>query len=328
MSGLQEFNSKYIRRINNVLKNQPTYIKGFVSYLNDVSLTTKYTYLNDVVNFMKVINKPVSELTLDDFAMYISDLEYKEDGKRVTSSYRIAVYSALKRFSDYLFRNKKIKEDCMLNVKRPKPVVSQETIRKRKKGFLTIDEMSELIKSVEDGIYSDPRKINNVWNKRDMLIIKIFLSTGIRCSALHKLDISSIDFKTNKIFVTDKGDKVNDFDLTDDLMDDIKEWLAIRKEKINDNDPALFISNRRTRIDQTSISNIVKKYSKCIEDKHITPHKLRATYGTLLYDQTKDIYFVQSCMGHSNPKTTELYVRGISRDTKKASSIVGGFINN
>ena len=66
----------------------------------------------------------------------------------------------------------------------------------------------------------------------------------------------------------------------------------------------------------------MNKYSSNIKGKHITPHKLRATYGTQLYNATGDIYFVQECMGHSNPKTTEIYIRDTKNTTKKASDIM------
>ena len=67
---------------------------------------------------------------------------------------------------------------------------------------------------------------------------------------------------------------------------------------------------------------LIKKYSAGIDGKNITPHKLRATYGTQLYNKTGDIYFVQDCMGHHSPKTTENYVREKKQNTKKASDIM------
>ncbi len=322
MSGIQEFNNKYIKRINNALKGQPNYIKGFVSSMIDVSLTTKYAYLLDVINFVQYVNKPIELLTHDDFSTYITDLEYKENGEQITSSYRIAVYSALKKFNQYLFDTNRISNNYMLYVKRPKSVESQKTITKRENGFLTKKEVSKFIRTIEDNNINKYRQVSTIWNKRDLVIVKIFLSTGIRCSALSKLDRSSIDFKNKTLIVTDKGEKVKPFDLSNELLEDITEWLDIREEKLNDDDAALFISNRKKRMDQTSISNVVKKYSRDIKDKNITPHKLRATYGTQLYNETGDIYFVQDCMGHSNPKTTELYVRGKKHNTKKAMDIM------
>ena len=214
----------------------------------------------------------------------------------------------------------------MLQVNRPKAIENQSTVVKREKGFLTQEEISEYIQTIEDNDIHQYRQVGEDWNKRDLVMVKIFLNTGIRCSALSKLDVSSIDFENKTLIVTDKGNKVKLFDLPDDLLCEIKQWLRIRKTKVKGKETALFISNRRRRIDPVSISNIVNKYSINIEGKHITPHKLRATYGTQLYNETGDIYFVQDCMGHSNPKTTELYIRGEKRNTKKASDIMSRIV--
>ena len=325
-TGLQEFNKKYIDRINKVLKNQPDYIVGFVNYMSDSALTTKYAYMRDVINFINKVNKPIEELTFEDFSNYISGLEYKENGELVTSSYRVKIYSALKKFNEYLYTTKKISQNYMLYIKKPKTIESQSTILKREKGFLTKNEISKYIHTVERNNINKYRQVGHIWNQRDMAIIKVFLNTGIRCSALSKLDIASINFNDKTLIVTDKGGKVNEHDLTDDVLDELKEWISIRKNDIKDNSTALFISNRKRRMDSTSIYNVVKKYSKNISGKNITPHKLRATYGTQLYNETGDIYFVQDCMGHSNPKTTELYVRDKKENRKKASDIMAKMI--
>ena len=327
MSGIQDYNNKYIHRINNILKGQPNYIKGFSSSMSNVSLTTKYAYVLHAINFVNQLEKPINQLDVDDFSFYIANMEYKENGEPITSSYRIAVYSALKKFCQYLSEIKHIiPENYMLHVNRPKSVENQKTIVKREKGFLTQEEISEYIQTIEDNNVHQYRQVGEDWNKRDMVMIKIFLNTGIRCSALSKLDVSSIDFENKTLIVTDKGGKVKLFDLPDDLLYEIKEWLKIRKTKVKGRETALFISNRRKRIDPVSISNIVNKYSINIEGKHITPHKLRATYGTQLYNETGDIYFVQDCMGHSNPKTTELYIRGNQRNTRRASDIMSKIV--
>lgn len=326
-SGLQDFNKKYINKINNVLKDQPEYIRGFVNYMSNVALTTKYSYMHDVINFVDRVNKPVEELTLDDFSNYIAELEYKDNGEPITSSYRIAVYSALKKFNNYLFATKRISENYMLYIERPKPIENQTTIEKREKGFLTKKEITKYIQTVEDNSINKYRQVGQIWNKRDMVIIKVFLNTGIRCSALSKLDITNVDFENKTLIVTDKGRKVKLYDLSDEIVEELKEWVSIRKNDIKDSESALFISNRRRRMDQVSIYNVVNKYSKNIKNKHITPHKLRATYGTQLYNETGDIYFVQDCMGHKNPKTTELYIREKKQNMKKASDIMSKIIN-
>ena len=219
MSGIQDYNNKYIHRINNILKGQPNYIKGFSSSMSNVSLTTKYAYVLHAINFVNQLEKPINQLDVDDFSFYIANMEYKENGEPITSSYRIAVYSALKRFCQYLSETKHIiSENYMLHVNRPKSVEDQKTIVKREKGFLTQEEISEYIQTIEDNNVHQYRQVGEDWNKRDMVMIKIFLNTGIRCSALSKLDVSSIDFENKTLIVTDKGGKVKLFDLPDDLL--------------------------------------------------------------------------------------------------------------
>lgn len=232
MNGIQEYNIQYLNKINKTLEGQPNFIKGYANNLSNVSLSTKYAYLLYVVRFVKNTNKSIEQLTLDDFSNYISQMEYKENGESITSSYRIAVYSALKRFSRYLYSTKKISDDFMLNVPRPKAIEKQNTIEKRKKGFLTKGEIARYIDTIENNNVNEFRQTGYQWNLRDLIIIKLFLLTGMRCSALFKLDTSSIDFEHKKLMVTDKGDKVNEYDLPDDLLDILEEWIDIRRKKL------------------------------------------------------------------------------------------------
>lgn len=97
-------------------------------------------------------------------------------------------------------------------------------------------------------------------------------------------------------------------ELDDDSMDILRNWVIKRAELLNKRDcNALFISNRRTRITDKSVRDLVKAYTADFE-KHITPHKFRSTFATLLYDQTGDIAYVQQLMNHSRPDTTQRYI--------------------
>ena len=168
------------------------------------------------------------------------------------------------------------------------------------------------------------------WKERDTAIILLFLSTGIRCSALYKLDLNSVNWEESTLIVMDKGSKIHKYILPNKTIEALQAWIDKREELLNGRkEEALFISKNRNRVCQCSISDLVKKYTFDIEGKHITPHKLRATFGTHLYNETRDIKFVQDQMGHSNPKTTELYIRG-NKDTdrKKASDIMSRFLDD
>lgn len=324
MDGNKEYENKYQIKINNLL-NSNKKLYGFYSFIGDKSISTIYNYLLNINSFLLYIkDKSLCELNVDDFSGYMMKIQKNKNGEKTTSSYRISVYSALKKYGKYLVASNQLDKNPMDFIDRPKPIENQKTIEKREIGYLSKKEIPKYVSSVACGVGTSRSKHRQKnWKERDMAIVMMFLNTGIRCSALMKIDIDSIDFEHRTLIVTDKESHVNHYDLSDELLKIIKEWIIKRDEickgeKID----ALFISNRKTRMDQASIYRVVNKYASNIKEKHITPHKLRATYGTQLYNATKDIYFVQECMKHSNPKTTELYIRGHKNQTKKASDIM------
>lgn len=329
MNGVEFYSNKIEDRINNLIQENEIdmpYLRGFYYFIKD-SLTesSAYKYLGHVIRFMNNIEKDVYDIEIDDYLYYLGNTNR---GK--SSSYQITVYSALKKFSEYLYITKKNSLNGMEHVKRPKFKESEQTIKKREIGYLDKNEIKTYITTVRDGIGSSYAKARQEkWKDRDLAIILIFLTTGIRCSALFKLDVSSIDFDRHILIVTDKGNKVIEYLLDSEVEKIIKEWLFQREKIIIDNNQALFISNMKKRMSVEAISLIVKKYSVNIGGKHITPHKLRATYGTQLYNETHDIRFVQSCMNHNSPKTTELYIRGNQdTDKQKAADIMSKFLNS
>lgn len=310
---------KMIDKIIDCNKDKP-YLIGYRNFISDSSNTTIYNYVRHVISFMNYCNKNVEELELDDYTIYLSSI------KTTTSSNQIVVYAALKKFSMYLLANQKNMSNPMQHIKRPKFKESRETKEKRDVGYLDKKEIIKYIKTIEKGIGSS-KAVNRQkeWKERDLLIILIFLNTGMRCSALCKLDVDNIDLDKKQLFTIDKGDKIQEYDLSEDMIYYINSWLNKRKRILGDSEErALFISNRKVRINKLSVSNIVEKYAGTIEGKHITPHKLRATYGTQLYEATKDLFLVQECMGHSNPKTTELYIRGQKDQNRKIASDIMG----
>lgn len=306
MSGRKERNEVLNNHINNYLnKNKEKfYLTGYYYFLSNVSLTTAYQYLQYVNTFMNSHNKKIEELTVDEYAMFMNSI------KKYTPSYQIAIYSALKKFSLYLQVSGKNNNNPMQYIPRPKAKEKQETIQKRERGYLTEKEIDIYINNIK-------KSKENDWKYRDLAIVLIFLNTGIRESALCQLDINDIDFVNNTLTVTDKGDKVIIYPLSKNIIKYLNQWIERRKKILDNlNVDALFISNQKVRMNQTSVYRVVKKYNKNIQGKELSPHKLRATYGTQLYNATKDIVFVQTCMNHNSPITTRKYIRG-NQDEKK-----------
>ena len=70
-----------------------------------------------------------------------------------------------------------------------------------------------------------------------------------------------------------------------------------------------------------AVENLVKKYASIVTPlKNITPHKLRSTFGTSLYNQTNDIYVVAEILGHRDINTTKRHYAAISEQIKKEAA--------
>ena len=322
MTGKEIYKDKFKQKTEAIIKNNPdkSYLKGFYNFMgNSLSCSTKFNYIYFVVTFMNSNGKKVEELDFDDYTEFLSGIS------TATSSYQIGVYSGLKKFATYLVASRKTDYNPMEHIDRPKFKEEEETKKKREKGYLEKKEIKKYLSTVKNGVGSDrARAKQEAWKERDLLIILLFLNTGMRCSALYKLDVESISLEDKVLVVNDKGDKIRQYVLSDELIKCATTWLKNREKLLGDKtERALFISNERTRMCQRSISRVVSKYAANIKGKNISPHKLRATYGTQLLEETRDIYFVQKCMGHSNPSTTELYIRGQDNGNEaKASDIM------
>ena len=98
-------------------------------------------------------------------------------------------------------------------------------------------------------------------------------------------------------------------------------WLEERLKLLDydKNEKSLFISNRKTRMTVRSIENIIEKYTETATEKHITPHKLRSTCGTNLYQKKRDIYLVSKVLNHKTTAPTKRYAKVFEEDRKEAA---------
>ena len=153
----------------------------------------------------------------------------------------------------------------------------------------------------------------------------LLLGTGIRVSECVGLDMDDVDFKNNGIKVHRKGGA----DLILYIGDEVRDALLSYWEERSIITPAeghanaLFLSLQRKRISVRSVENLVKKYSRLVTTvKNITPHKLRSTYGTTLYQETGDIYLVADVLGHKDVNTTRKHYAAQEDGRRRAAARV------
>ena len=315
-------NDVYIKifndRIENRIKSRPniSFLRGYTNSISiDLSESTVYLYLGIIISFLDYINK--TDIKYEDYLNYMASIRDK------TSGYQISTYSALRKLSSYLYITEVCNKDYMATVKRPKFIERMETKQKRDNNYLTKRELHKYIENVKcyvgEGTREELQSYN--WKERDLSIIMLFLTTGMRCSALFKLNVNDLNFENNSLRTIDKERRIEEHFFSEEVAEVLKEWLFKRRVLLNGiSEDALFISRNRSRISQVGITRILEKYSFNINGKHITPHKLRATYGTQVYEKTHDIYMVQQCMGHASPSTSSIYIRGQKNKGRQQAS--------
>lgn len=262
----------------------------------------------------------VSATHIEVFMDYLSFYTY--GGREFSNSLKTKSrkLSTLKSFFKYYYNKDRISANPAAKVATPK-VKDKPILR------LDNNEVGELLDLVDrdtDSAESTKRMISfrEHTRKRDLAILTLFLGTGIRISELVGLNISAIDFKAKAFKVTRKGGAQTILYLTDEILATLKDYLDEREQqKLIDGYPALFLSLQKKRITVRAVENLVKKYASIITPlKNITPHKLRSTFGTSLYNETNDIYVVAEILGHRDINTTKRHYAAISEQIKKQAA--------
>ena len=211
--------------------------------------------------------------------------------------------SSIRSLFEYLYKNEYISANITTLVSLPK-IHEKPIIR------LDEAETEKLLHAVYsgEGLTQRQQAFQKLTAARDYAIIMLFLGTGIRVSECVGIDIGDIDFSQNAFSVTRKGGNRVILYFPEEVADALRNYMNERSliEALPGHENALFLSGQRKRITQRAVQNMVKKYASIaapLKD-HLSPHKLRKTYGTNLYLETGDIYLVASALGHSDINTT------------------------
>lgn len=310
-------------RMREVLSTLPPFCKQFFRGIQEyTSSRTRLAYAYDIrvfFEFMHSHNSICSKMEITDFPITIleqitrEDIEeyleyityYIKDGKEYTNNERgkKRKLSALKSFYNYFFCMEIISSNPAALVPLPK-LHEKEIVR------LDVDEVAILLDQVEDGtkLTKSQLKYHNKTKIRDVALLTLLLGTGIRVSECVGLDINDVDFKNNGIKIRRKGGYETVIYFSEEVSEALHDYLEKRHHIIplEGHENAFFLSIQNRRITVRAVENLVKKYASTVTSlKKITPHKLRSTYGTTLYQETGDIYLVADVLGHKDVNTTK-----------------------
>ena len=318
-----------IRKLREILKTLPPFAKDYFRAVEPTTSTrTRISYAYDIRVFFRFLieeNPSYKNYQTTDFQ--VADLdklqavdieEYEEylklyqrddeDGAAVSVTNGEKglkrKMSALRSFYAYYYKRQMIQTNPTVFVDMPK-LHDKAIIR------LDADETARLLDFIEHGgdSLTGQRKVYYEKTKeRDLAIVTLLLGTGIRVSECVGLDVTDVDFNNNGIKVTRKGGSEMIVYFGEEVEQALKNYIEGSRRLVipqTGHERALFYSTQIRRISVGAVENLVKKYSRQVTPlKKITPHKLRSTYGTTLYQETGDIYLVADVLGHKDVNTT------------------------
>ncbi len=311
-------------RLRDVLKTLPPFCRDFFRAIEPRTTTkTRISYAYDIRIFFQFLleqNPAFRDWSIDAFTVDVLDQltavdleEYEEylkvyqaGDKTETNGERglKRKMSSLRSFYAYYFKREMIHTNPTVLVDVPK--IHQKSIIR-----LEADEVALLLDYIEHGgddLTGQKKVYYEKTKDRDLALVTLLLGTGVRVSECVGLDIEDVDFKNNGIKVTRKGGNEMVVYFGPEVEKALKNYLEVRKNiiPVEGHEHALFYSTQRKRIGVQAVENLVKKYARQVTTtKKITPHKLRSTYGTALYQETGDIYLVADVLGHKDVNTTK-----------------------
>ncbi|TMP96027.1 MAG: tyrosine recombinase XerC [Verrucomicrobia bacterium] len=277
----------------------------FLRYLGvekNASSRTLKAYRQALTAFRAENKTPWKKCTVDDFRDYLFAIMKRGQAR----SYVRLQFSALRTLYQFLAARKGLRRNPVREVQLPK-------IEKKLPLVLTRPQIEELLAA--------PTRVAKnraapVWMPlRDVAIMELFYSSGLRLSELAALDVADVDLFTESIRVLGKGRKERVCPVGLPALEAISRYRATG----NVHSGPLFINKARRRISTRSIWLILKRYLRHTSIPiSISPHKLRHSFATHLLDRGADLRSVQALLGHASLSTTQIYTHVTVERLKKA----------
>lgn len=197
---------------------------------------------------------------------------------------------ALRQFLDFLLRNGAITVNPAVGIKAPK-------VGKHLPKNIDAEQVGVLL-NIE---------ANTPLEKRDLAMMELMYSSGLRLSELQGLDLGDLDLAQGEARLLGKGNKERVVPIGRKATEALQHWLSVRSELLPQ-DSAVFLNQRGKRLSHRSIQLIMQKWGqKQGLESHVHPHKLRHSFATHLLESSQDLRAVQELLGHSNLSTTQIY---------------------
>jgi site-specific recombinase XerD len=322
----KEKDKKYRLKLEAMKKKLPTYTYEFLDSKAQRNPNTAVSYTYDLLDFFEYLKEfcpgaksyeissvpadILNSLTFQDineYQKYLSAKDVTIIGKydRQNEISGIArKMSALRSFYKYQVEHQFLDNDPTVGANKQNRKDDDHVIIRLTPS--EVDTFLNVIKNCEVGSLRQQKILQNT-RYRDLAILTLLLRTGIRVSECVGLDVDDLNFNENSMVVVRKGRKEHILYFDEVTKEALCDYLELERPHYIDSDKekALFMSIQKRRIAIRSVQQMVNKYAHvAVANKKISPHKMRSTYGTALYNKTGDIRLVADVLGHSDINTT------------------------
>ena len=337
-----EVNSKTLEKINDFTVDMPIFVRRFANeylvtknkaprtvlgYVGDIKVFFEYLEKTQGIPVMKISITVLGSLTADDIQDYLTYLMrynrkdpntakvIKESNQAPARARKLSSLRALYR---YLIAHNHLEKNVAELVDMPK--IEEKAIT-----YLEKKEVREVLQGAEtgDSLTKTQYRFAKGQQMRDVAILTLLLHTGIRVSEMVGIDLQDIDWHEKRIKVFRKGRKEQYVYFNEPVRDALQDYIDYERKAPSEDFNALFISRKGQRISVRAVQRLVDKYTTTtVPMKRITPHKLRSTFATNLYDETGDIYITSDALGHSSLETVKKYTNLHNERRKKAAEAI------
>lgn len=197
---------------------------------------------------------------------------------------------ALRQFLDFLLKQGELNVNPAIGIKSPK----------------TSKHLPKNIDAEQVGMLLNADS-NDPLDLRDLAMMELMYSSGLRLSELQGLDLGDMDLSAGEARLLGKGNKERIVPIGSKAITALQKWLAVRSEFLPQ-DNAVFLNRRGGRLSHRSIQLAMQKWGKKQGlSSHLHPHKLRHSFATHLLEASQDLRAVQELLGHSSLSTTQIY---------------------
>ena len=199
--------------------------------------------------------------------------------------------SALRTFYAFLIREGLATNNPATDVRAPKAA-------KRLPHTLDVDQMSRLLALKPEGALPT----------RDLAIMELFYSSGLRLAELVGLDLFDLDLKDRTVRVLGKGSKTRIMPVGAQAVSALQQWLKERGTLAAVGENALFLNRRGLRLGARSVQLLVAHHAKAQGlAMGVHPHLFRHSFATHLLESSRDLRAVQELLGHASISSTQIY---------------------